>query len=76
MRETTQFLVGTSMGVAIVLATLVASSASLRAGEMWAEKSRVRATALGTFAGISGVSALAGIGLGVVWVIAHSPLAG
>ena len=74
--ETLQFLLGTSAGVAIVFAALLASTASVRAGESWADHNWLRATAFASFAGISGVAALAGMILGVIWVIVSSPLAG
>jgi hypothetical protein len=74
--ETAQFLLGASGGIAVVFAALLASTASVRAGQSWAESNWLRATAFASFAGISGVAALGGMILGVVWVILNSPLAG
>ena len=74
--ETLQFLLGTSAGVAVVFAALLASTASVRAGESWSENNWLRATAFASFAGISGVAALGGMVLGVIWVVLNSPLAG
>ena len=73
--ETAQFVLGATAGVGIVFAVLLASTASVRAGESWTAHHRVRAAALASFAGSSGTAALAGIVLGVVWVVLSSPLA-
>lgn len=70
-----QFIQGASLGVGIVFAVLMASTASVRAGEMWAEHNRLRATALASFAGISGIAALAAILVGIAWLIVPSPIA-
>jgi len=74
--EAAQFCLGTTVGIGIVFATLLASTASIRAGESWAANNRVRATAFASFAGISGVAALGGMILGGAWVVLSSPLAG
>ena len=74
VHEASQILLGASAGVAVVFAALLASSASIRAGEMWAAQHRFRATALASFAGISGISAAAGLVLGAIWVIVSSPV--
>ena len=76
VHEAGQVLLGTSAGLAVVFAALLSSSASIRAGEMWAANQRVRATAIASFAGLSGISAAAGVVAGLVWVLASSPLAG
>lgn len=73
--ETAQFVLGATMGVGVIFATLAASTASIRAGESWAAHNRVRATAFASFAGVSGITAVAGIVVGVVWVILSSPIA-
>ena len=75
LSETAQFVLGATMGLTVVFATLVASTASIRAGEKWAAHRRLQATALASFAGASGITALAGMVLGVLWVILSSPLA-
>jgi hypothetical protein len=73
--ETAQFLMGASFGLAVILAALLASTASIRAGESWAADHRIRATAFASFAGISAVTALAGIGYGLMLVALSSPFA-
>lgn len=73
--ETAQFFLGATVGLAVIFAALLASTASIRAGESWESHHRVRATAFASFAGISGVTALAGIVYGLVLVAWHSPLA-
>ena len=72
--ETAQFILGATIGLGIVFAALLASTASIRAGESWAADNRVRATAFASFAGISGIAALAGIVYGLVMIAWHSPL--
>ncbi len=68
MSETAQFFMGASFGVAVIFLALVASTASIRAGEKWESDQRVRATALASFAGLSGAAALAAIAYGLVLV--------
>jgi hypothetical protein len=74
--ETLQILMGTSAGIAVVFAALLASTASVRAGENWSDNNWLRATAFASFAGISGIAAVGGMVLGIIWVIVNSPLAG
>jgi len=73
--ETAQFFLGATVGLAVIFAALLSSTASIRAGESWEAHHRVRATALASFAGISGITALAGIVYGLVMIALHSPLA-
>jgi hypothetical protein len=74
--ETLQVLMGTSAGIAVVFAALLASTASVRAGENWSDNNWLRATAFASFPGISGIAAVGGMVLGIIWVIVNSPLAG
>jgi hypothetical protein len=74
--ETLQILMGTSAGIAVVFAALLASTASVRADENWSDNNWLRATAFASFAGISGIAAVGGMVLGIIWVIVNSPLAG
>ncbi|HYH62605.1 MAG TPA: hypothetical protein VD766_12130 [Solirubrobacterales bacterium] len=74
--EVAELLLGATIGVAILFAALVASTASIRAGESWESEHRIKATAFASFAGVSGVAAVAGIVYGIFLVILHSPLAG
>ncbi|MDQ2676521.1 MAG: hypothetical protein M3Y34_06900 [Actinomycetota bacterium] len=74
--EAAQILLGMSAGVAVIFAALASSTASIRAGEMWEAQNRLGATAMASVAGVSGVLALAGIVLGLAWVVLSSPLAG
>ena len=74
--EAIELILGAAAGLGVVFAALAASTASIRAGEMWAAHDRVKATAMASFAGVSGASALAGIVLGIVWVAVNSPVAG
>jgi hypothetical protein len=73
--ETAQLLFGVTLGLGVIFAALLASTASIRASESWAADNRVRATAFASFAGVSGLAALAGIVLGVIWVVVSSPIA-
>jgi len=73
--ETTQLFLGATVGLAVIFAALVASTASIRAGESWESHHRVRATAFASFAGISGVAALAGVVYGLLLVAWSSPFA-
>lgn len=73
--ETAQFFLGATVGLGIIFAALVASTASVRAGESWEAHNRLRATAFASFAGISGVTALAGIAYGLAMIAWHSPFA-
>jgi hypothetical protein len=75
LNEAGQVLLGTTAGVAVVFAALLSSSASVRAGQMWAAQDRFKATAMASFAGLSGATALAGMVLGVLWVALNSPVA-
>src|SRR5688572_17428830 len=76
MSETAQFLAGASFGLAVVFAALLASTASMRAGESWAACHRVRATAFASFAGVSAFTAVAGVVYGLALVVSSSPLTG
>lgn len=71
--ETAQLFFGASLGLAVVLAALLASTASMRAGESWESDHRVKATAFASFAGVSGASALAGIVYGLILVVSSAP---
>ena len=73
--ETAQFFLGATVGLAVIFAALLASTASIRAGQSWESHHRVRATALASFAGVSGVTALAGIVYGLILIAWHSPFA-
>jgi hypothetical protein len=74
IEETAQFFLGATIGLGVIFAALVASTASIRAGESWEAHHRLRATAFASFAGVSGVSALAGIVYGLAMIAWHSPL--
>ena len=73
--ETAQLFLGASLGLAVILAALLASTASIRASQSWESHHRVKATAFASFAGISGVMALAGIVYGLILIALSSPFA-
>jgi len=73
--ETAQFILGATIGLGVIFAALLASTASIRAGESWESHNHLRATALASFAGLSGVAALAGMVYGLVKIAWHSPIA-
>ena len=73
--STVQFLLGASLGLGVLFATLVASTASIHATESWTHHHRVRATAFASFAGLSGVVALAGIVYAISLIAWASPFA-
>jgi len=73
--ETAEFFLGATVGLAVIFAALLSSTASIRAGESWEARNRLRATALASFAGISGITALAGIVYGLAMIAWHSPIA-
>ena len=73
--ETAQFFLGATVGLAVIFAALVSSTASIRAGEKWESNDKFQATAFASFAGITGITALAGIVYGLVMIALHSPLA-
>jgi hypothetical protein len=75
IEEAAQFFLGATIGLGVIFAALVASTASIRAGESWEAHNRLRATAFASFAGISGVTALAGIAYGLAIIAWHSPIA-
>ena len=73
MSETAQFFFGASLGLAVIFMALLASTASIRAGESWESDHRLKATAFASFAGLSGITAVAGIVYGLVLVAVSSP---
>ena len=73
--ETAQFFLGTTIGLGVIFAALVASTASIRAGESWEAHNRLRATAFASFAGVSGATAIAGFVYGLFMIAWHSPFA-
>ena len=73
--ETAQFFAGISVGLGVLVATLVSSSASIRASESWVHHHRVRATAFASFAGLSGVIAVGGIVYAISLIAVNSPFA-
>jgi len=73
--ETAQFFLGATVGLAVIFAALLSSTASIRAGEKWESNDRFQATAFASFAGVSGVAALAGVVYGIFMIAWHSPFA-
>ena len=73
--ETAQFFLGASLGVGVLFATLLSSTASIRASESWGHHHRVRATAFASFAGLSGVLAACGIVYALSLIAVNSPFA-
>jgi hypothetical protein len=73
--STAQFFLGATVGLAVVFAALLASTASIRASEKWESNDRFQATAFASFAGVAGVVALAGIVYGIFLIAWHSPFA-
>jgi hypothetical protein len=73
--DTAQFFLGATLGLGVLFATLVASTASVRAGRSWEAHHRGRAAAFASFAGVSGIAALAGLVYGLIVIAWHSPLA-
>ena len=73
--QAAQFFIGASVGVGVLFAVLAASTASVRAGESWAARNIMRATAFASAAGISSIAALGGIVYGLLLVAWNSPVA-
>ena len=73
--DTAQFFLGTTVGLGVVFAALLASTASIRAGRSWDAHNLGRAAAFASFAGISGIAALGGLVYGLVLIAWHSPVA-
>jgi len=73
--ETAQFFLGATVGLAVIFAALLSSTASIRAGEKWEAHDRFQATAFASFAGITGVAALAGVVYGIFVVLWQAPFA-
>ncbi len=73
--DTAQLFLGSTVGLAVIFAALLASTASIRAGESWESHHRIRATAFASFAGISGAASLAGVIYGLLLIAWSSPFA-
>jgi len=71
--ETAQLFLGASLGLAVIFMSLLASTASIRAGQSWESDHRVKATAFASVAGMTGVMALAGIVYGLVLFVTSAP---
>ena len=73
--STVQFILGAWLGLGVLFATLLASTASIHATENWEHHHRVRATAFASFAGLSGLAALAGIVYAISLIAWTAPFA-
>lgn len=73
--STAQFFLGASLGVGVLFATLLSSTASIRASESWVHQQKVRATAFASFAGLSGIVAVGGVLYALSLIAINSPLA-
>jgi len=73
--ESVQFFAGVSVGLGVLVATLISSTASIRASQSWVHHQRVRATAFASFAGLSGIIAVGGLIYAVSLIAVNSPFA-
>lgn len=73
--STAQFFAGISVALGVLVATLVSSSASIRASQSWVHHHRVRATAFASFAGLSGIVAVGGLVYAISLIAVNSPFA-
>jgi hypothetical protein len=72
---TAQFFAGISVALGVLIATLIASTASVRANRSWVDHQRVRATAFASFAGLSGILAVGGLVYAISLIAVNSPFA-
>ena len=72
---TAQFFLGATVGVGVLFATLLSSTASTRASESWVHQQKVRATAFASFAGLSGIVAVGGLIYALSLIAVNSPFA-